>query len=93
VESWRSTCAAASRLIAVGMCASTPDNDASIRDATTAIRTISSVPIVLGGTGIIDERHALALGASTFSDSFASAVDQLDLQPRAASIRSPRSAS
>lgn len=88
VESWRSTCADAVRLVAVGMCASTPGNDAAIRDAIAAIATVASIPIVLGGTGIVDERHAIALGASGFSDSFASAIDQLDPQRPTAGLGS-----
>jgi MerR family transcriptional regulator, light-induced transcriptional regulator len=93
VDSWRSACAAAEPLAAIGMCASTPGNDDAIRDATTAIRTVTSAPVVLGGTAVADEAHALALGASTFSDSFRAAVDLLDRQPPATRVGTPRPAS
>jgi len=93
VDSWRSACAATERLVAVGMCASTPDNDAGIRDAITAVRTVATAPIVLGGTAIVDEAHALVLGATTFSDSFQSAVDLLDRRPPAARVGTSRPAS
>ena len=75
------------------MCASTPGNDAGIRDAITAVRTVTAAPIVLGGVAVADEAHALALGASAFSDSFRAAVDLLDRQPPAAGVGTPRPAS
>jgi excisionase family DNA binding protein len=94
VESWRSTCAGAQDLVAVGLCASTSGHDAAIRDAITAIRTVSSVPIVLGGTAIDDDGHARRLGATEFSDSLGSAIDQLDRgAPAAGRSGSPRPAS
>lgn len=76
--SWATTCAEATRLHGVGICASTPGNDAEIRAALTAIRSATGVPIVLGGNGIDDEAQALDLGASAFSDSFEQAVELLD---------------
>jgi len=93
VESWRSACAETERLVAVGMCASTPDNDAAIRDAITAVRAVATAPIVLGGTAIADEARALALGATTFSDSFQSAVDLLARRPPTARVGTSRPAS
>ena len=76
--SWATTCAEASQLHGVGICASTPGNQAEIRAALTAIRSATHAPIVLGGNGIDDEAQALDLGASAFSGSFEQAVELLD---------------
>lgn len=93
--SWVSTCAESSGLQGVGICASTPGNDDEIREALTAIRSMTGVPIVLGGEGTTDEAHALGLGASAFSDSFEAAVELLDAAGTATGLGSaaPRTAS
>lgn len=77
IESWCSTCADVDHLAAIGLCASTPGNDAAIRDTIAALRSVTAAPIVLGGLGITDVTHAMALGASEYSDSFGAAVELL----------------
>lgn len=47
--------AAADHLVAVGVCATRPSNDAAIVDAVDALELVSSVPVVLGGHGVDDE--------------------------------------
>lgn len=77
-ESWRSTAAGTQHLLAIGICASTPDNEDRIRAAIGRIREVTPVPIVLGGNGIVSAASALDLGATSYSTSFADAVAQLD---------------
>jgi excisionase family DNA binding protein len=93
VESWQGTCRQVDRLVALGMCASTPDRDAEVRAAIVALRLETTAPIVLGGTGILDEAHAHALGASRYSDSFEAAVAAIEGCAAAPAEPSPRSAS
>jgi len=88
IESWRSA-AATTGLVAIGMCASTPGNDAAVRDAIAEVRAVTAAPLVLGGIGIDDEHHAHRLGASAYSDSFSSALELLD-PPGAAVAGEPR---
>ena len=92
--SWATTCASVAHLAGVGIGASTPDNDAAIATAIAAIRTETSVPIVLGGNAVTDEAHARRLGASAYSATFQDAVDRLDTPGTAeADPATPRTAS
>ena len=59
----------AQRLVAVGVCATSPDNTENIQDALTAIRAATDAPVVLGGNGIADEAQAEALGATWHTSS------------------------
>ena len=52
----------AQRLVGVGLCATTADNDENIQDALTAIRAATDAPVVLGGLGAPVD--AEGLGAS-----------------------------
>ena len=93
IESWSSTCDDVDHLVAIGLCASTPDNDAAIRDTIAALRSVTTATIVLGGLAITDGAHALALGASVHSDSFGAAVELLAEQPPATGFGSSQPAS
>lgn len=77
VESWRSTCADADRLAAVGICASTPGHDDAIRATIAALDEVVDVAVVLGGIGVEGRAHARDLGASHHSGSFTAAVELL----------------
>ncbi len=78
-ESWASTAAGITRLIAVGICATSPDNEASVADAIAKLRAATDVPVVLGGGAITSEDRALGLGATWFSASFEDATARIEL--------------
>lgn len=40
------------RLVAVGVCATRPDNDEAISDAVTAVAGVTDVPVIVGGHGV-----------------------------------------
>jgi excisionase family DNA binding protein len=81
VDSWTATVAATPRLRAVGLCATTEGNDGNVRAAIDAVRAATTAAVVLGGGGIVDEAHALGLGATCFSGSFPDAVQVFDALP------------
>ncbi len=83
VSSWATTCSEAPRLVGVGLCASSPGNDSSIAEVIDAIRAHGDVPIILGGGAVEDAAHARRVGASAYSDSFASAIAHFDTDRRA----------
>jgi excisionase family DNA binding protein len=74
LDSWVATVAATPRLLGVGLCATTPDNDANVAATTAALRSAADVPVVLGGSAVTGEDHALALGATAHSGSFEDAL-------------------
>jgi len=80
-ESWADTArealAGAPRLLAVGMCATTLDNDAAVVAAIEALRSVTDVPVVLGGHAITSAAHSAALGADQYSRSAAEALELL----------------
>jgi methanogenic corrinoid protein MtbC1 len=78
-DSWVSTVVGLPRLSAIGLCATTSENDAAVRETIAALHRVTVVPIVLGGNAIRSAAHASGLGADAYSDSFAEAVHQLDL--------------
>ncbi len=61
--SFRDAAAGADRLIAVGICATTIGNDASIAATIRAVKRVSDVPVVLGGSALADASVAARLGA------------------------------
>lgn len=57
------------RLVAVGISASTADNEPNIRATIAAIKTeVRSIPVFLGGSAVRDRAHAAELGADEFAD-------------------------
>ncbi len=78
-ESWASTAVGIGRLIAVGICATSPDNDRSVAAAIAELRAVTDAPIVLGGGAISSEAVALDLGASWFTSSFEDATARVEL--------------
>jgi excisionase family DNA binding protein len=72
--SWASAAPGIDRLIAIGLCATTEGNDAAIAEAITALRSVTTAPIVLGGSAIANAEAALTLGATRYSASFQDAL-------------------
>ncbi len=85
-ESWTDTVReamhAAPRLVSVGVCHTTPGNEAAVAEAIAAIRAVTAVPIVLGGYSVTSRAEAAALGADAYSRSAWEAAEMLD--PRVA---------
>jgi len=73
--SFAETVRSASRLVAVGVVGTTPDNEASLRACTDAITAATDAPIILGGGAILGPEHALALGATASSRTVAEMID------------------
>lgn len=69
------TAVEAERLVAVGLSATTPGNEASIAAIIAALRGAVAVPIVLGGHAVPDEATALELGADRWSATTHAAID------------------
>ena len=63
IESLANAAAHTPRLVAVGLCATSPDNEANIRTAIAAVRNVTLAPVVLGGGAIAGQTHAMELGA------------------------------
>jgi excisionase family DNA binding protein len=77
-ESWREA-ADRERLVAIGVCATSPGNEAAIEATTGAIRRETEVPIVLGGLAVgAADPPGEAFGATEISQSFEHALDLLD---------------
>lgn len=75
---WAATAAGADRLVAVGVCATTSDNDERIRAALGALRDAVDVPLLLGGQAVRDGDHARALGATGWTTSALDALEQVE---------------
>ena len=73
-ESFVEVASDADRLIAVGIGATSVDNERNIREATTALEPFD-VPVVLGGSAVRDGRHASELGADRYAANGAELVD------------------
>lgn len=77
-ESWANTAATTDRLVAIGLCATTPGRDPALAETIAAIRAVTDCPVVLGGRAITTEEQALALGATAYSASFDEAVAHVE---------------
>jgi len=55
---------AANDVVAVGLCATCPDNDEAVADAVAALVETTSVPLVLGGNGVTDATVSALPGAA-----------------------------
>jgi excisionase family DNA binding protein len=66
--SFAETAAATDRLVAVGICATTADNEDNIEHAVRAVRAVTAAPVLLGGGAISGAEHARSLGASEYAD-------------------------
>lgn len=75
---WAATAVGADRLVAVGVCATTADNDEHIRAALGALHDAVDVPLLLGGQGVRDSDHARALGATRWTTSAIDALEQVE---------------
>lgn len=78
VESWAESVAAAERLVAVAVGATTGGNDRQVRAAVRAVRGACAAPVVLGGYAITDAAHARSLGADLHGASGMAAVEAID---------------
>jgi excisionase family DNA binding protein len=81
LDSWVATVAATPRLLGVGLCATTPDNDANVAATNAALHSASAVPVVLGGSAVADADHARQLGATAHSGSFEEALTCFEALP------------
>lgn len=58
--------AGADQLVAVGLCATRPDNDAAIGEAIAAVAEVTTAPVILGGHGVGDRiRQQVGTGPAT----------------------------
>ncbi len=64
--SFAEAAAEADRLVAVGIGASTPGNEAQVQAAIEAVRAVATVPVLVGGGAVAGEEAALGLGADAF---------------------------
>jgi excisionase family DNA binding protein len=62
-------------LVAVGVCATTGDNEVAVASAISAIHAVTATPIVLGGLGVRSATDARRLGADRYTTSLDDAVD------------------
>jgi len=81
VDSWVTAASRAANLVAIGLCATAPDNDGNIRRTVRNLRAATDVPIFIGGQAIASEAHALQLGATDYTSSFDDAIALLDDLP------------
>ncbi len=77
-DSWAAAAQAVPHLSAIGLCATTPDNEDNVRATIAALREVTAVPVVLGGNAVATEEAARDLGADVFSASFRHAVELLE---------------
>jgi excisionase family DNA binding protein len=77
-DSWAVTAGSTDRLVAVGLCATTPGHEQELADTIAALRAATESPIFLGGRAITSEKRALALGATAYSGSFDDAVELVE---------------
>ena len=75
VDAWQQSARDTGRLLAVGVSASSPDQDAIITATVDALRAVVDVPIVLGGTALRDGTHAGRLGADGWAPDARSALE------------------
>ena len=74
-ESFVEAVAGASRLVGVGIVVSAAADDDAIAATIAAVKAATTAPVLVGGTAILDERHALGLGADASTDSARAAVE------------------
>jgi excisionase family DNA binding protein len=84
IESWIIAATREPRPVAIGLCATAPDNDGNVRRTVRALRQLTEIPIFVGGRAITSEAHARRLGATAYTGSFADAYELIeDLPTRA----------
>ena len=72
------TIRASPRLVGVGVAVSAPFDEPVLIAELATIKAASSAPLVVGGTAIEDEAHAVRLGADAATNSARAAVDYFD---------------
>lgn len=77
-ESFRFAVEETDRLVAVGISATNPDNEAAITQAIDAIRSAADVPVLVGGSAVGDAGVAQALGADHWAADARSVVEVLE---------------
>jgi excisionase family DNA binding protein len=71
--------AQANRVVALGISVTTSGSEDQVRRAVRSVRgELPDLPLILGGAGITDEGHALALGADHYAADARGVVDLLD---------------
>jgi excisionase family DNA binding protein len=73
-ESFAEAAVAADGLVAVGIGATTRGNDRNVRATTRALRRSVDVPILVGGSAVVDADHSRKLGGDGWAASAADAV-------------------
>lgn len=76
-EAFAEAAAAADRLVAVGIHASIPADQAVARTVAALRDRIGETPILIGGTGVVDADHAHRLGGDRYGHSSRAALDHL----------------
>ena len=76
--SWANTIADTQRLVGVGVVVSTPVDDALVAATIATIKAHHDGPVALGGVGIRDHAHVVALGGDNWTTSARAAVDHFD---------------
>ncbi len=76
-QSFVDTASSADRLVAVGLCITTPDNVVNVRDAVTALHGAVAVPVVLGGSAA-DAGALATTGADEVTESAEHAVARFE---------------
>jgi MerR family transcriptional regulator, light-induced transcriptional regulator len=74
-QSFVDTARSADRLIAVGLCATTPDNDEQIRATIAALHDALGVPVVLGGSAVLGRSGPNGTGADHVTGSAQEGVE------------------
>lgn len=74
-DSLAETALHAERLVAVGIGATTLDNERNIRAAIAAVRAVVAVPVVLGGSAIVDAHLAARLGGDAWAPRAPQAIE------------------
>jgi MerR family transcriptional regulator, light-induced transcriptional regulator len=74
-QSFVDTARSADRLIAVGLCATTPDNDEQIRATIAALHDALGVPVVLGGSAVLGQSGPNGTGADHVTGSAQEGVE------------------
>lgn len=78
LDAWEQAVSGADRLVAVGVNASSPDQDDVIANTIETIRREATAPILVGGTAVRDEVHARDLGADGWAVDTPAVLDLFD---------------
>lgn len=78
VDAWVDATRGAERLRVVGVSSITPGLDTEVAATIAAVHDATDAPVILGGDGVADEAHALALGADGWAGTQQGALDLIE---------------